>query len=114
MRLKGVYTVKQNGDVIAKSKNQITANGLGMIRDWFATPKQYNIKLLDINSNNTSVSDLNNQQQNIITLISVGLEGQRMESVMDLFSGYKEDKYDYTTSKNAHIRVIFKKLDENN
>jgi hypothetical protein len=40
MRLKGVYTVKQNGDVIAKSKNQITDNGLEMIRDWFATPKQ--------------------------------------------------------------------------
>ena len=115
MRLKGVYTVKQNGDVIAKSKNQITANGLEMIRDWFATPKQQNIKLLDINSNNTSVSDLNNQQQNIVTLIpSDGLKSQSMESIMDLFSGYKEDKYYYTTSKNAYIRMMFNKLDENN
>jgi hypothetical protein len=48
MKLKGIYTVKQNNGVLSKSKNQIQTDGFRLVQNWFSSTEQTNIKLIDV------------------------------------------------------------------
>lgn len=93
MKLKGIYTVKQNNKVLSKSKNQITVNGFRLIQNWFASTKTDKIKLTDVNDQTT-------------ILISK-LQSDNSTYIKQIFSDYT-GKYYYTTSKDGcYINILF-------
>lgn len=102
MKLKGIYTVKQNNGVLAKSKNQIQTDGFRLVQNWFSSTEQTNIKLIDVDDQNHSVEILSNeiQSQNLVNI-------NGSIDIRQLFLGYT-GKYCYTKSKNSYLRVIFR------
>lgn len=96
MKFKGIYTVIQDGNVIATSKNQIQTDGFRLVQNWFANTQISNIKGVDINDSQKQVS-----------ITSKGLTSENMNDVSELFLGYT-GRYFYTTDAGAEIQISFK------
>lgn len=78
MNLKGIYTVKSNNKIIARSLNKVQADGFSLIQNWFASTDNHNIQRIYQTENNISNFSVSFQ----------GMNANGFSNVADVFLGY--------------------------
>lgn len=105
MNLKGIYTVKSNSNIIAKSTNQVQQDGFKLIQNWFAS-----------NDNNDIKRIYRFEGQNInFNIIADGIDKNDFTTIGDVFNGYNNAMSAKTTNNisNTYYEVNFLQGNEN-
>ena len=98
MNLKGIYTVKSNNKIIARSLNKVQADGFSLIQNWFASTDNHNIQRIYQTENNISNFSVSFQ----------GMNANGFSNVADVFLGYNNaSSIRLESSSSYYLRVQF-------
>lgn len=92
MNLQGVYTVKLNGQLLAKQHNAIQSDGFKLMQNWFSSTDNQKIKKVNISP---------------YTVFSNGMYLAGFIDAKEVFLGYKKAYYCKTSMAKPYIDVTF-------